>query len=362
MKWIAGLLAALVLAMPLAVAQEATVQAETKAEAKTVSVFDLRLRQIGQAFGDFVFHIKKVLTFDEKAKVELIKERNAEMKARQQAWLETKANALAQFESGNMTAEEKQQVISTLHAEHEAIIKEHLRTTEEIRELQLRAKAKGDAELEHKAQTEAELTEESGLSEGLKIREALKAGARVQGNVALNEEARATLSALVSSLSSTQSNAELEMEVKKENGSAEVDAEVEGSLTAEQNSLWLRLQDQANALVEASSSSNAKLKIEIESAFAAKGETNLTSEEAKLLVKTKLGFETGAVTTQSRGGTTFFVVTGTDTETTGGFVLAKNFEVWVQADTGLITSVDLDTHIEAISVGAGGNSGVGIGV
>src|SRR3989338_2688005 len=129
MKWIAGLLAAVVLMMPLSFAQSASAQGEANAQA--VSAFGLKLGQIGEAFGDFVFHVKSALTLDEKAKVELLKERNAEMKMRQQAWLETKARALAAFESGNLSAGERRDILASIQAEHEAIIKEHLRGTGE---------------------------------------------------------------------------------------------------------------------------------------------------------------------------------------------------------------------------------------
>lgn len=152
MKWIAGLLMALVLTMPFAVADEGT--ADAKADAQAVSTLDLRLKQAGQGFSDFVFHVRAFLTFDEKAKVEMLKERNAELRARQDAWLETKASLLGN--SRNLTAEEKQEIMAAIQAEHEAIIENHLKATEKIREIQLKAKARGDAELESSAEAAAE--------------------------------------------------------------------------------------------------------------------------------------------------------------------------------------------------------------
>lgn len=164
MKWIAGLLAAVVLMMPLGFAQA---NAQGEANTQAVSAFGLKLGQIGEAFGDFVFHVKSVLTFDEKAKIDLLKERNTEMKMRQQAWLETKAEALAAFESGDLSATEKQDILATIQAEHEAIIKEHLRLTGEIKKLQLKAMASGNADIESKAKAAAEASSRSGLSLGL---------------------------------------------------------------------------------------------------------------------------------------------------------------------------------------------------
>lgn len=357
MRWIAGLLAALVLAMSLAMAQEANGQANVTAEGK-ISVFGLRLRQIGQAFGDFAFQVKKILTFDERAKVELLKERNAEMKARQEAWLETKARALAQFESGNMTAEEKKEVISMLQAEHEAMIKDHLRLTAEIREIQLNAKAKGKAELEVKAGAEAEEMEDSGLAEGLRISEDFGTSVKVTGNVALSADASSTLKQLVSSFSGAESRTELKLKAEKQNGEVEMEANAEGSLTAGQQSLWTELQNEINVLVGAS---GGEIEIEIEHELVSEAEMNITAEAARAIVQQKLGFETSEVRTEIKDNATFFVVTGAETETAGSFELEKGFEVWVKADTGLITSVDLDTHIEAAVSGSAAVKGSAIG-
>lgn len=166
-------LAALLLATPV-FAANADAAASAEAEAATasraeVSMWDLRLRGMGEAFSDFVFNVRSFLTFESSSKVNLLMERNAELKARQEAWLDVKAEALADMRSGNLTAAEKQEVNSFLKAEHEAIIREHIRTTSEIREIQLAAKASGDATLEAKAEANAETAEDSGLSLGLNV-------------------------------------------------------------------------------------------------------------------------------------------------------------------------------------------------
>ena len=128
----------LVFLMPIAFAE-----ASAQAQARSISVLDLRLKQIGEAFSDFAFKIKAALTFDNDTKLELLKERNAELKARQQSWVETKQEAMASF-NGNMTAKQKQSLLIVLQAEHEAIIEDRLELTEDMREVQAEAKAEGN--------------------------------------------------------------------------------------------------------------------------------------------------------------------------------------------------------------------------
>lgn len=250
MKWLAGILTALVLLMPVANATEASTQTQV------ASANSIKLKRMGEVFDYLVFKVKVFFTFKEESKLDLLKERNEQMKTRQQAWLEIKAEALEQFETNNMTAKEKQEVMSVIKAEHEAIIKEHLRLTAEIQEIKLDAKAKGNVELETEAEETAEAVEESNLTIGLNI--------TVRG-----------LSAM--------------------------------KLTTE---------------------------------------GNLTAQEAKVLVQKKLGFEAAEVRTEIKDNTTFYVITAKETEVSGDFELEKNFEVWVEAETGLITSVSLDADIE----------------
>lgn len=360
MKWTAGLLAALVLAMPVAFAQS---EAQAATEAETVSVFGLRFKQIGQGFSDFVFHIRAALTLDEKAKIELLKERNAEMQARQQAWIETKETALAQFRAGELSADEKREITGALQAEHEAIIKEHLRLTSEMRQLQLKAKARGDAALESRAAAAADASEESDLDLGLKLEEKFVADGtkvKVKSDVALSSEVRAAINKLVESFAGAEGEAELELKAEKEDGAVTAEADAKGELTAEQKTLWSDLQSKVKAMLEASAAAEAEVEIEIEHELDARAE--LTAEGAKEIVSRRLGFESADVRTETRGGTTFFVVTGEETETAGSFELTKSFEAWVESSTGLITSVDLDTHIESrTQAGASGGASGGAG-
>ncbi len=250
MKWLASILVALVLLMPVANAAEASTQTQV------ASTNSIKLKRMGEAFDDLVFKVKAFFTFKEESKLDLLKERNEQMKARQKAWLEIKVGALEKFESGNMTAKEKQEVMTAIKAEHEAIIKEHLRLTAEIQEIKLNAKAKGNVELETGAEETAKAVEESNLTLGLNI--------KVRG-----------LSAM--------------------------------KLTTE---------------------------------------GNLTAEEAKVMVQKKLGFGASEVRTEIKDNTTFYVVTGKEAEVSGDFELEKSFEVWVEAETGLITSVDMDADID----------------
>ncbi|MBI4895037.1 MAG: hypothetical protein HY831_00955 [Candidatus Aenigmarchaeota archaeon] len=156
-----------VLSMPFAFAQQIGTQSTTKASVETLSSLDLKFKQIGQGFGDFVYNTRSALTFDESAKLDLLKERNLEMKERQQAWLDVKSEALSELNTKSV--EEKENIISSIQSEHEAIVKEHTRLTSEIKNIELDAKANGDTALEEKAKTTVRVIENSGISAGLNV-------------------------------------------------------------------------------------------------------------------------------------------------------------------------------------------------
>ncbi|MBI4895303.1 MAG: PepSY domain-containing protein [Candidatus Aenigmarchaeota archaeon] len=147
-------LSIVVFSMPLAFANNENHQDKT-------SGLDLRFKQIGQSFQDFVFNVRSALTFDEKTKLELLKERNDVMKERQQAWLEIKAKALAEVNS----TDDKKDVIEMIQSEHEALVKEHLRLTSEANDIEVKAKVNGDQKLEKDAKDLGET--DSNLSLGL---------------------------------------------------------------------------------------------------------------------------------------------------------------------------------------------------
>ena len=203
-----------------------------------------------------------------------MKDRNAELKARQQSWVEAKQEALAGIKTGNMTAAQKQRIMGVLKSEHESIIRNHAEATAEIRDIELQAKAKGDSKLEEKSKTAAEESEKDDTSLGIFI--SLGAGTKGKSETSLEDE------------SETELNSETEANVK------------------------------------------------------------VTSEEdAKAVVKKKLGFEASQVKTFTKGSTTFYVVTGKEEDTMGSFTMTKNFEAVVEGDNGLITSVDMSSHIES---------------
>ena len=144
-KSIASVLIGLVFLMPITMAQ---------AEAKSVSAMNLRLRQMGETFSDFSFNLKSALTFDNEARLDLLKERNAELNARQQAWVESKNEVVSGFNK-NMTSGQKQSLVVIFQAEHESLVEDRLELTKEIREVQLEAKAESNARLEADAEAAA---------------------------------------------------------------------------------------------------------------------------------------------------------------------------------------------------------------
>lgn len=268
-KTIALLIACLVFLLPFAVAEEVEASAEVSAQA--VSTNSLRLKRFVEGFNDIVFKVRAVMTFSQESKLELLKERNEELKTRQRAWLEAKESVLAQFESGELSAEEKQKLLGEVQAAHRAIIKDHIEATSAVRALQLKAKAKGKAELEEEAEATAEIAESSELALGLNV--PVKGHKGVLGLVLKSEEA----------------------------------------------------------------SSDSSVEAEI------------TPSTASAVVRKELGLEATDVRTEIIDGTTFYVVSGTRNIQTAGVSLEKNFEAWVEAGTGLITSVRLDATVNAKS-------------
>lgn len=248
-----------------------TASANASADAQAVSVTSLKFKKLGESFGDFVFSLKAAFTFSQEAKLELLKKRNEDLKSRQKGWLELKANILGQFGNINMSAEQKQELLAEIQAEHKEIIQDHLTATAEIRQIQLSAKADGKADVEAKAEAAAEVAENSGLSLGLNLPLGLDLG--------LTGKAKAKAGA---------------------------------SVSAEENT-----------------------------------ETELTAEEAAIIVKQQFGFKSGEVRTETKNGVKFYVVTGHDMEVEGSYALTKDFEVWINSETGIVTSVNVDTSIEA---------------
>ena len=262
------LLIGIVFLLPISMAQEIQAQnsASSNVQGSGTSVIGLRFRQLGESFNDFAFKVKSSLTFNQESKIEALKERNKELKERQNNWVQTKQEATADFKS-NLTAEQKQKILAVLKLEHQAIIRNHIETTNQLRQIQLNAKAKGNAQLEEKAREAAEESEDEtgiGLFIGINSGTGLKIG---------NQE-----------------------------HDFDYDAQLQ---------------------------------------------TNLTGEQARLIVQDELGFETSNVKTVVNDNTRFYVVTGHEAQTKGEYTMTRNFEVWVHADSGIITSVYIGTKVES---------------
>ena len=87
----------------------------------------------------------------------------------------------------------------------------------------------------------------------------------VSGDVGLSEEAQTLLDSLVAAFEGVEGKAELKLKVKKEGNETTVEKEeIEGELTAEQQTLWEDLKAQVVALVEAAEGDDLELEIEIE--------------------------------------------------------------------------------------------------
>jgi|GEM_PF-5630832 len=250
--WIPALLAALVMSVPFAAAETGA-----RLHAEAISSWDLKFKQFGQGFADFGFGIRHFLTFDEQAKLELLRERNTDLKARQAEWIELKEAAFAKVEANNTAEGEKRAIIKSLQAEHEAIIKEHLKVTAEIREIQLNARARGHAQLAVNAEERADECENSGLSEGLR----LSVG---QLKLLVNEDV----------------------------------------------------------------------------------ETGLTEDQVRARIQAEFGISGAEVSTVTRDETTFYVVAGTQAKFAGDQTLTRNLEIWIDAETGAVASVDIVTHLD----------------
>src|SRR3989344_1161466 len=156
----------LVLALPIVSAQETEIKSNTEAGAEITNT-KLQFKQFKESMSDFVFKVKTKLTFNQEAKLELLKQRNEILKTRQHEWVELKKQALVQFKSGEFSAEEKQNILANLQQEHQSIIREHIRMTSEIKNKEFEAKSKGDTKIEQKAKETSDAVESSDLSLGL---------------------------------------------------------------------------------------------------------------------------------------------------------------------------------------------------
>ncbi|MBI2130135.1 hypothetical protein HYU10_00015 [Candidatus Woesearchaeota archaeon] len=267
-----GLLVMLVISIiPIAIAEGA----KASADAQAITTNKLKFRKFGEAINDFFFKVKLTFAFDNDARLELLKNRNEELKERQQLWIGTKANALAQFNAANLSQEDKKSLLEEIQEEHTSIIQAHLQLTSEIREIQAQARAKGEAVLEQEANAASELMLDSKLGLGLDIAEA-------GGNGMLG---------IIRKL-------ELNGKAGEEAGTA------------------------------------------------------ITSQDALEIARSEFGI-VGSAREESKNGVKFFVVSGQENRSNPKFELERNIDVWIEASTGAIASVDLEAHVENKGAEAG---------
>ncbi|MBI2140180.1 hypothetical protein HYU14_04595 [Candidatus Woesearchaeota archaeon] len=153
--------------LPIGLAQESDAQASM--EADTVTVTSLRFTQFGEFAGDVVFAVKSAFTFDDGATLDLLQERNEELKERQQEWVAVKQKAMIQFKGGNISEESKGDILAIIQEEHEDLIKDHVEVTHDINTIRAEAQAKGEVHLVQKAESAVKHKDTIGLGLGLDI-------------------------------------------------------------------------------------------------------------------------------------------------------------------------------------------------
>ncbi len=240
---------ALALMVPGVAAQEASVEAES------VTMGEIRMAKIGDAFADLGFRLRSAFTFSQEGRLDLLAERHEQLKTRQEAWLDFKARAEAD-------AEARQNVVSEIRSKHEAIIRDHLRLTAEMRDIRVDAESRGRAELAQRAETHVNAAEESGLSLGLEI-SGLQASARAETGI----EAR----------------------------------------------------------------------------------TSIRSEaDAKAFVESRLGISVDNISTETRNGVEYYVALAKEVQANAESELVTEYEVWVDARTGVVDSVETKTSVRSL--------------
>jgi uncharacterized protein YpmB len=137
---------------------------------------------------------------------------------------------------------------------------------------------------------------------------------------------------------------EVQAEAKAE-GNAELEAEAAAeaeSVEKDKSFLGILVDIGINSVLRGSSKS------EIEVNYKSGSGIRIESEaEAKAVVRKKLGLEGTSVSAVVKGDTAYYVVSGAEKEIESGFSMAKEFKVWVEADTGMIATVDMNTRIES---------------
>ncbi len=175
-KFSVAIMFALLLSMPVSFAQS------SEASANAVSVMDLRITQLGQGFSDISFEIRKAFSFSENGRIDLIEEKNEELKERQGYWLETKTKILSEIKSDSLESDQKKELIEIIRAEHQSIIKKHVELRKELAVIQANAMSESNEQVEAKAEAVAKLSEESDLKTGLDIENDIEISVSVNSN------------------------------------------------------------------------------------------------------------------------------------------------------------------------------------
>lgn len=76
--------------------------------------------------------------------------------------------------------------------------------------------------------------------------------------------------------------------------------------------------------------------------------SNLTADEAGAIIQKRLHLQSVNVTTEIDNGVNFYTVTGSVTKIEGTYNLSKTFSIKIDADNGVIMSVNANTSINRL--------------
>lgn len=155
-------------------------------ETQVITEGELQRTRMQEEVGDFFFSVKHFFTVDDKKELQLIQERNEELKARQQEWVEIKQEVFAQIENDNIAETEREAIIEEVQAAHEDIVVEHVELIEKADEIKGEATAEGNVEVAMAAESTVEVLQESQIQEGV-ITDA-DATAMIEINISVSDD------------------------------------------------------------------------------------------------------------------------------------------------------------------------------
>ncbi len=225
-----------------------------------VSVLGMRMMQVNDVFGDFVFSLKSIMTAESHAKLKLYNERAETLKERQLKWVKAK-NAFVE-KNGNFSINEKRDAILLFNSVHLKLIEEQKKIAGNVMLIRMKASESNDPELLMEAERISENIQMHSISLGLNFR---------------NETA-----------------------------------------TSNKNVSGISIKS---------------------------GNETMNLEEAKKTVEEQTGIKATEVTSQSRGGVLFFIIKGSKKEAnSSGTESFKSYEVWVNSETGNISSISIKSE------------------